>query len=115
MALPPLTPEQRAAALAKATEARRIRAAARQELKDAGPRVVEVLDGIVARAEHDEAIGKMRVASLLDALPGIGKVRAAALMERLEISPTRRVRGLGGKQRAALTAAFAQESADHGG
>lgn len=114
MVLPPLTPEQRADALAKATEARRIRAAAREELKNAGPRLAEVLDRIVARAAHEEAIGKMRVAALLDALPGIGKVRAAALMERLEISPTRRVRGLGGKQRAALSAEFAREAANHG-
>jgi hypothetical protein len=110
VALPPLTPEQRSAALEKAKEARRVRAAARNELRTAGPRLAEVLDAIVDRADSDEAIGKMRVAALLDALPGIGKVRAAALMERLGISPTRRVRGLGAKQRAALAAEFAAAS-----
>jgi hypothetical protein len=111
VALPPLTPEQRAAALEKAKDARRVRAAARTELKSAGPRLAEVLDAIVARSETEEAIGKMRVAALLDALPGIGKVRAAALMEKLGISPTRRVRGLGAKQRAALAAEFAAAAA----
>lgn len=114
MTLPPLTAEQRAAALEKAAEARRVRAAARQQLKHAGARLPLVLEEIVSRAQHEEALGKMRVAALLDALPGIGKVRAAALMERLEISPTRRVRGLGGKQRAALAAEFARAGAEHG-
>lgn len=111
MSVPPLTPEQRAAALAKATAARKTRAAARKELKAAGPRLSQVLDAIVARAAHDEAIGKMRVAALLDALPGIGKIRAAEIMARLEISPTRRVRGLGTKQRAALAAEFGRAGA----
>jgi hypothetical protein len=106
VALPPLTPEQRAAALLRATEARRIRAHARDELRRAGPRLSDVLAGIISRAETDEAIGKMRVAALIEAVPGIGKVRAAATMERLRISPSRRVRGLGAHQRAALTREF---------
>lgn len=106
MPVPPLTPPQRAAALAKATAARRTRAAVRAELKAAGARLPAVLDEIVARAADDEAIGKMRVAALLDALPGIGKIRATEIMSRLEISPTRRVRGLGAKQRAALATEF---------
>jgi hypothetical protein len=35
--------------------------------------------------------------------------RAAKIMERLEISPTRRVRGLGANQRKALEAEFSGE------
>lgn len=111
MSVPPLSPEQRTAALAKAAAARRSRAAAREELKAAGPRLPQVLDALVARAAHDEAIGRMRVAALLDALPGIGKIRAAEIMSRLEISPSRRVRGLGTKQRAALAAEFGRAGA----
>lgn len=111
MPVPPLTPEQRSAALAKAAHARRVRAAAREQLRLAGSRLPAVLDEIVARAAQDEAIAKMRVLALLDALPGIGKVRAAEIMERLAISPTRRVRGLGAKQRAALAAEFAASAA----
>ena len=49
----------------------------------------------------------MKVSALLEALPGVGKARATKLMEELEISPTRSVRGLGAKQKAALQAAFA--------
>jgi ribosomal protein S13 len=48
----------------------------------------------------------MRVEALLEAMPGVGKVRAQRIMERLEISPSRRVRGLGVKQREALAREF---------
>ncbi len=102
MPLPPLTPEQRAAALAKAAEARRQRAALRDRLKRSGASLPEVL----ALGASDEVVGRMRVAAVLEALPGVGKIRAARIMERLDISPTRRVRGLGAKQRAALEAEF---------
>ena len=102
MALPPLTPEQRAAALEKAAAARRARAELKQRLKSSGTSLIEVL----AAGDTDEAIGKMKVEALLEAMPGVGKVRAQRIMERLEISPSRRVRGLGAKQRDALAKEF---------
>lgn len=43
----------------------------------------------------DPVIGKMRVAELLESIPGVGKIRTSILMERLNISPTRRIQGLG--------------------
>ena len=102
MALPPLTPEQRAAALEKAAAARRARAELKVRLKTSGTSLVDVLQS----GENDEAIGKMKVEALLEAMPGVGKVRAPRIMERLEISPSRRVRGLGAKQREALAREF---------
>lgn len=105
MALPPLTPEQRRAALAKAAAARRARAEARDKLKHSGMSLREILDS----GETDEVIGKMKVLALLEAMPGVGKVRAARIMEKLEISPSRRVRGLGAKQRSALEREFASD------
>lgn len=102
MALPPLTPEQRSAALAKAAAARKARAELKVRLKSSGASMMEVL----ASADTDDAIGKMKVVAVLEALPGVGKVRAQRLMERLEISPSRRVRGLGAKQREALQREF---------
>jgi len=112
--LPPLTREQRAEALVRATEARRVRAAIRADLRRPGVDVAAEMAAVIARgsaADDDgQAIRKMRVAALLEAVPGIGKVRAAAIMERLEISPSRRIRGLGAKQRAALTREFADDS-----
>ena len=103
MPLPELSPEQRAAALEKAAAARKVRAELREKLKGKGTTVGDVLK----QGETDEIIGKMRVSAVLESLPGVGKARAAKIMERLEISPTRRVRGLGANQRKALEAEFA--------
>jgi hypothetical protein len=101
--LPPLTPEQRAAALEKAALARKQRAELKERLKKAEVSLASVLE----RADSDEIIGKMKVAAVLEALPGVGKVRATRIMEKLAISDTRRLRGLGNKQRAALVLEFA--------
>jgi hypothetical protein len=105
VALPPLTPEQRAAALEKAAAARRARAELKLRLKSHGTSLAEVLDS----GDTDDAVGKMKVVAVLEAMPGVGKIRAQRLMEALEISPARRVRGLGTKQREALLREFAGE------
>ena len=98
MALPQLTEEQRAAALEKAAAARRTRAELKDRLKRGGTTIKEVL----TQSDCDEVLGKMKVSALLEAMPGVGKVRAAQIMERLEIAPSRRLRGLGDRQRKAL-------------
>ena len=102
MALPSLTPEQRAAALEKAAAARKARAELKVRLKSSGTS----LDEVLADGDRDEVVGKMKVVAVLEAMPGVGKVRAQRIMERLEISPSRRVRGLGAKQRQALVREF---------
>jgi hypothetical protein len=107
MPLPELSPEQRAAALEKAAAARKTRAELRERLKSKGATVGDVL----RQGETDEVIGKMRVSAVLESLPGVGKARAAKIMERLEISPTRRVRGLGANQRRALEQEFGSQQA----
>ena len=61
---------------------------------------------VLEQADSDEVLGKMKVSALLEALPGVGKVRAQQIMERLEIAPSRRLRGLGERQRKALLAEF---------
>ncbi len=100
MALPPLDPEQRKAALQKAAEVRQIRAQLKQLLKAGEVTFREVLD----RAETAEPLAKMRVSEVLEALPNIGKIRARRMMERLDIAASRRLRGLGPRQREALLA-----------
>ena len=102
MALPLLTPEQRAAALEKAAAARKARAELKVRLKASGA----TLDQVLEDGDRDEVIGKMKVVAVLEAMPGVGKIRAQRIMERLEISPSRRVRGLGVKQREALVREF---------
>ena len=101
MALPILTPEQRAQALAKAAEARKKRAELKGELKS-GKRTL----GDVLMRSTEDTVGKMKVSAVLESLPGVGKVRAQKLMEELDISASRRVRGLGAKQRAQLLDRF---------
>lgn len=102
MVLPELTPEQRAAALEKAAAARRARA----ELKDRLKKGETDLKTVLKSAETDEIIGKMKVSALLEALPKVGKVKAQEIMTELEIAPTRRLRGLGDRQRRALLERF---------
>jgi transposase len=102
VALPPLTPEQRAAALEKAAQARRERAEVKNRLKHVGASLSE----IIKEGQDNDVVGKMKVSALLESLPGVGKVRARQIMERLGISETRRVRGLGSNQVAALEREF---------
>jgi hypothetical protein len=102
VALPPLTPEQRTAALEKAAVARRERAAVKNRLKHSGASLVEVLK----EGGENDIVGKMKVSAVLEALPGVGKVRARKIMEEIGIAESRRIRGLGAKQLAALEREF---------
>jgi transposase len=102
LALPPLTPEQRADALRKAAAARRERAEVKNRLKHSGASLLAV----VRHGQDNDVIGKMKVSALLESMPGVGKVRARQIMERLGIAETRRVRGLGTNQVAALEREF---------
>lgn len=106
MALPQLTDEQRKAALAKAAEARKARAELKENLKRGNTNLREVLD----KAESDEIIGKTKVSALLEALPKVGKVKAKEIMDELGIAQTRRLRGLGDRQRRALLERFGFEN-----
>ena len=102
MALPPLTPEQRAAALEKAAASRRERAEVKHRLKHSQASIAQV----VATGKTNDVIGKMRVSALLESMPGVGRVRARQIMEEVGISESRRVRGLGQNQVAALLERF---------
>ena len=103
MAHPPqLSAEERMRALEIAKSARRDRADRKSRLSKGELTLSQVL----VEADQVETIGKMRVVELLESLPGYGKIRAQALMERLNISPTRRIQGLGRHQREALLKEF---------
>lgn len=97
MALPNLSPEDRAKALAKAAEARQQRAAVRAKIKSGDMSFADVM-----KKANDPVIARMKVSTLLESLPGFGKAKAAKLMADLEISPSRRVQGLGARQREQL-------------
>jgi hypothetical protein len=99
---PPLSDEQRQAALAKAGEVRRARAELKERLKMGSLSFAELLE----QADTDDTVGKMKVLAVLESLPGVGKVKARRTMEEIGIAESRRVRGLGEQQRRALLDAF---------
>ena len=99
MPLPPaLTAEQRQAALQKAAEARRTRAEVKVKLKAGSIGLGELFD----QGTRDDALAKLKVVSVLESLPGVGKVQARRIMEELDISESRRLRGLGRNLREGL-------------
>ena len=102
MPLPELDDQARRDALAKAAEARKVRAELKQQLKDGEITLADVL----SRADSDEVVGKTKVSAVLESMPKVGKVRSRKLMERLDISPSRRLRGLGANQRERLLNEF---------
>lgn len=101
---PQLTPEERSRALAAASASRKARSLLKARVRKSEIGVLEVLE----LGRTDLIISKMRVVELLESLPGVGKVRAAALMEKLKISPTRRIQGLGVHQISQLREEFAR-------
>jgi signal recognition particle GTPase len=96
MALPQLTDEQRKAALEKAAQARHERAELREKIKKGEISLEDVLDS------EDPIACRMKVSALIESLPGYGKAKATKIMDELGISATRRVKGLGARQREQL-------------
>ncbi len=103
MAVPPkLTDEQRRAALEKAAHVRRERSRIKGELKDG----VLTFQQLLVLADEDAIVAKTKVLTILESLPGVGKVTARRTMERLGIAESRRLTGLGSQQRKALLEVF---------
>ena len=100
MALPQLTDEQRKAALEKAAAARHERAELRDKIKKGEVSLEEVL------SSDNPIAQRLKVSALIESLPGYGKAKAAKIMDELGISPTRRVKGLGARQREDLIEAL---------
>ena len=102
MALPQLTDEQRKAALEKAAAARHARAELREKIKNGDVTLEEVLDS------DDPIASRLKVSALIESLPCYGKAKAAKVMNELGISATRRVKGLGARQREQLIEALSK-------
>ncbi len=102
MALPQLTDEQRKAALEKAAAARHARAELRDKIKKGETSLADVLES------EDPVAARMKVSALIESLPGYGKAKAGKIMEELGISSSRRVKGLGARQREQLLEALSK-------
>jgi hypothetical protein len=99
MPLPPaLSADQRQAALEKAAAVRKQRAELKDRLKMGSVSLKELLE----QGQRNEVVGKMKVLTVLESLPGLGKVKARRAMDEVGISETRRVQGLGEQQRRKL-------------
>jgi guanylate kinase len=84
------------AALATAAQFRKERAEVKSSIARSEITIFDAIN------DHRESIRRMRVIDLLAAVPGVGKSRAANIMERRAISSTRRIGGLGPLQLMAL-------------
>lgn len=103
MALPSLSPEEKKKALEKAQSMRKERALLRQRLKKGEIKFAEILE------KDDPIIQRMKVSYLLRSLPRVGKVKADKIMEEVGIDESRRVQGLGKRQKQALLARFLEK------
>ena len=99
---PTLTDAQRRAALEKAAEARRVRAELKALIKMGSRTITDVLD----LADTNEIVSRTKVLAVLESMPKIGKVKARKIMREIGIAESRRLRGLGDQQRAALISEF---------
>ena len=68
------------------------------------------LKELLEQADRDEVVARMKVVAVLESLPGLGKVKARRLMEECNISDSRRVQGLGEKQRRVLLDKLASDT-----
>jgi hypothetical protein len=102
---PPLSDEQRRAALEKAAEARRVRAQLKLDLQNG----TITLSDVFARADDEKVVADTKILVVLESLPNIGKVRSRRTLEELQISERQRVRGVGSEQRRKLVDRFEGE------
>ena len=95
---PTLSQEQRVEASRLAVSNRRRRAEVKRLVKSGELSLEELF----VLAENEECVAQMRAYDLISALPAIGEVKAERIMKSASIAKTRRIRGLGPKQRAEL-------------
>ena len=96
------------AGLIRAGPADVVRRGEATQLAHAGDQRLALRD-VIAQGRSNDVIGKMRVSALLESMPGVGRVRARQIMEEVGISGSRRVRGLGQNQEAALLERFGRQ------
>lgn len=100
--LPEMTDEQRAAALARAGEARRVRAEIKHLLKTGSLTFSDVLE----RADEDDLVAGTKITAVVAAMPGMGKVSTERLLSDIGIADGRTLRGLGKNQKEQLLERF---------
>lgn len=100
MTVPDRSVDERSEALHQALEARRRRAQVKEDLKQ---RKIDLVD-VLKMADDDPVLMRTRVIDLLCALPRVGPKTALRIMAQVDISESRRIQGLGIRQREDLIA-----------
>lgn len=108
MTPPKLTTDQREQARAAALRTRRERSMVKASVREGRTSLADVLQSC------DPRVQGMRVRDVLLAIPKVGPIRCAQIMEQIGIAETRRVRGLSDRQREALTSALGAGSTSEG-
>jgi guanylate kinase len=103
----------RVAASRAAVAARRARAVVKAAVADGSRSPLDVLRAAYEEPEGVE--GRLRVTEFLTSIPAIGTTKTARIMHELEISPSKRLGGLGRLQRRRLREFVAEWVATHGG
>ena len=85
--IPQLSDAERKAALEKAKEARIKRAEVREQLKSGKLTLAQVIE-----MKDDPVVGRMKVSTLIETLPGYGKAKSEKIMNELQIAESRRLR-----------------------
>ncbi|UCR89595.1 guanylate kinase [Mycetocola spongiae] len=96
----PLPEVDRVAASRAAVAARRARAAVKADIAAGKRRPLEVLAAATAEPEGIE--GRLRITDFLLSIPAIGRTKLGRILEELQISPAKRLGGLGRHQRVRL-------------
>ncbi|MGB3346713.1 MAG: integration host factor, actinobacterial type [Candidatus Humimicrobiia bacterium] len=97
---PKLTPEQRKEGLEKALKLRRERAELKKNLKRGKISLKEVLE------TSGQTVERIKAKDILTSLPGVGKITAAKTMNEVKIAVSRRVKGLGARQKKEILSRF---------
>ncbi len=97
---PELTAEQRKEGLQKALKLRRERADLKKKLKGGHIDINEVLN------MTGQAVERIKAIDLLASLPRVGKITARKIMNEIKIAKSRRIKGLGVRQRKTLVSRF---------
>lgn len=105
MTLPERTAAERGASLEAANEVRHRRAQIKEDLKSGKISYKDIID-----QADDPVVGKMKLITLLESLPGFGKATASTLMKELGIAECRRISGLGKRQSKLLLDALEARS-----
>ena len=102
----------RIAASRKAIAARRARASLKRDVTSRVISPQELLRR--ALADPESPAGAMRITEFLTSIPAIGTGKRDRILESLQISPVKRLGGLGARQQRALAAFLDQRLPEHG-